>query len=407
MRTWLSRWGITLLAAFGVVLLADAAATSAQAQDVTKVAQVAQAEKRQRTRVAPRVAARPGTEARRKEAINAWTVGLAAGRIEGAPLRFAAELARVVDDGDNMRVLPIITRGIFDNVFDLLHLRGVDAAIVYGDVLDYFKKNPEVSGIERRINYLMNLFPSELHVFVRPEIKSMKDLVGKKVNFNTPGTAAAYSGPIIFDRLGIKVDARFIPHSVVMESMKKSDEFAAVVFVSSKPLGPFLRGKWPEGFKFLPVEYTDKLEYYLPAYLEHKDYPAIIPDGQRITTIAVPAVLAVYDWPRDTDRYRRVSRLVDYIFDRIGKLQKDPGYHPKWKDVSLAGTVPGWTRFKPMQDKLDQLAGGAPIGPAQHKKAVKIDRALARSQAARAAPDDPKEQERLFQQFLEWSRQKR
>ena len=110
-------------------------------------------------------------EQAQKDRINAWTVGLAAGRLEGAPLQFASELARVLDDGDNMRVLPIVTRGPFDNVYDLLYLRGVDAAIVYGDVLDHFKAKPEFADAWRRINYLLNLFPSEAHVFVRPEIK--------------------------------------------------------------------------------------------------------------------------------------------------------------------------------------------------------------------------------------------
>src|SRR5579864_6730705 len=43
--------------------------------------------------------------------LNAWTVGLAAGQLEGAPIRFATEIARVTDDGDNMNVLPIVTRG--------------------------------------------------------------------------------------------------------------------------------------------------------------------------------------------------------------------------------------------------------------------------------------------------------
>jgi TRAP-type uncharacterized transport system substrate-binding protein len=341
-------------------------------------------------------------EQKRKDAINSWTVGLAAGRTEGAPLQFASELARVVDDGDNMRVLPIVTRGPFDNVFDLLYLRGVDAAIVYGDVLEHFKTNPEIAGIGRRINFLMNLFPSELHIFVRPEINSLKDLEGKAVNFNTVGTAAAYSGPIIFKQLGINVDAQFIPHNVAMESMRKGEKFAATVWVSSKPLPPFLKGNFPPGFKFLPVEYNDKLEYYLPAYLESKDYPALIPEGQRIETIAVPALLAVYDWPRDTDRYQRVSRLVDYIYDRFPRLQSEPGYHPKWKDVNLAANVPGWKRFQPMQDKIDQIAKARP--PVQARP--KIDHALARAQAARAAPDNPQEQERLFQQFIEWTKQK-
>jgi TRAP-type uncharacterized transport system substrate-binding protein len=354
---------------------------------------------------APR-STRHTNEARRKEAINSNTVGLAAGRIEGAPLRFAAELARVLDDGDNMRVLPIVTRGIFDNVFDLLYLRGVDAAIVYGDILDHFKKNPEIAGIPRRINYIASLFPAELHIFARPEITSLKDLEGKPVNFNTHGTAAAYSGPIMLERLGVKVDAKFDPHTIAMQEMKKGDKYAATVWVSSKPMAPFLRGTWPEGFKFLPVPYTDTLEYYMPAYLEHQDYPALVPEGQRVATIAVPAVLAVYDWPADTERYRRMVRFVDYLFERLPKLQNEPGYHKNWKDVNLAASVPGWTRFQPLTDRLERaqrerpkaLPSAARVGsPASSEDVI-------RRQVSRAAPGDPAEQERLFHEFLEWRR---
>ena len=346
-----------------------------------------------------RAVARPtspaATEQARKDRINAWTVGLAAGRLEGAPLQFASELARVLDDGDNMRVLPIVTRGPFDNVYDLLYLRGVDAAIVYGDVLDHFKAKPEFANAWKRINYLLNLFPSEAHLFVRPEIGSLQDLAGKVVNFNSQGTAAAFSGPIIFKQLGIEIKATFTPHSVAMEKMKQGEEVAATFWISSKPLAPFLKGKFPEGFKFLPIEYSDKLEYYAPAYLENADYPALIPQGQQVATISVPAVLAVYDWPKDSDHYKRLVRVVDYLFDRFEKLQKEPGYHEKWKDVNLAAKVPGWQRFKPLQDRLDKVAAAAPRN---------IDPALLRAQAARAAPNDANEQDRLFKQFLEWNR---
>ena len=341
--------------------------------------------------------ARPATpsDQQHKDRINSWTVGLAAGRMEGAPLMLASELARVLDDGDNMRVLPIVTRGPFDNVYDLLYLRGVDAAIVYGDVLDHFKNKPEFAGSWRRINYLLNLFPSEVHVFARPEIKSLHDLAGKTVNFNTPGTAANFSGPIIFKQLGIDVKATFIPHGVAMEKMRQGDEIAATFWLSTKPLPQFLKGKWPEGFKFLPVEYTAKLEYYAPTQLEHSDYPNLIPQGQQVSTISVPSVLAVYDWPKDTDRYRRLVRLVDYLFDRFGKLQKEPGYHERWKDVNLAGQVPGWQRFGPLQARLDKIAGATPR--------PSVNPAMARDQAARAAPNDPATQDRLFREFLEWS----
>jgi TRAP-type uncharacterized transport system substrate-binding protein len=296
---------------------------------------------------------------------NAWTVGLAAGLPEGAPLRFAVELARVLDDGDNMRVIPMVTRGPSENIDDLLHLRGVDAAILFGDVLESFAKDHKIANLGQRINYVMPLFPSELHVFVRPEIKTLDDLAGKPVNFNTHGTAAAYSGPIIFERLGIKVDARFVQHPVAMGEMKQSDKYAAVVFVSSKPLDPFVKGKWPAGFKFLPVPLNQKLEeYYLPAQLEAEDYPGLIPEGQKIETIAVPSVLAVYNWPPNSPRGKHMVRFVDYLFDRFSRLQTDAGYHPKWAELNLAATVPGWQRYAPMQAKLSQMTGtvtGTPV----------------------------------------------
>jgi TRAP-type uncharacterized transport system substrate-binding protein len=305
-----------------------------------------------------------GGEEAPKTRMNAWTVGLAAGRTEGAPLQFAAELARVLDDGDNMRLLPMVTRGPFDNVNDLLYLRGVDAAIIYGDVLDHFKGRPEFAAAAGHIDYILNLFPSEVHLFVRPEIRSLQDLAGKVVNFNSEGTAAAFTGPIVFDKLGIAVQKTFIPHGVAMEKMR-SGEVAATFWVSSKPLAPFLKGKWPEGFKFLPIAYSESLEYYSPAYLEASDYPNLIKSGERIETIAVPAVLAVYAWRKDSDRYRRLVRMIDYLFDRFPRLQTEPGYHDKWKDVNLAATVPGWRRFRPMQDRLDRTAIGATAGAPQ------------------------------------------
>ncbi len=328
-------------------------------------------------------------ERNQRDRVNNWSLGLAAGRTEGAPLQFAAELARVLDDGDNMRVIPMVTRGPFDNIFDLLYLRGVDAAIVYGDVLDHFKNKPEFAPSIKRINYLLNLFPSEVHIFVRPEINSLKDLEGKVVNFNTQGTAAAFSGPIIFSQLGIKVKETFIPHATAMEKMRNGTEVAATFWVSSKPLAPFLKGKFPPGFKFLSVEYTDKLEYYAPAYLEASDYPALIPEGTRIATISVPAVLAVNDTPGDAAKKLRLSRFVDYLFERFDRLQKEPGYHEKWKDVNLAGSVPGWKRYQPLQDKLDKLAQQKPEQSRPASKGV---------------PTSAAEQEKLFQQFLEWHR---
>src|SRR5690349_15105675 len=114
--------------------------------------------------------------------INNWTVGLAGGLPEGTFIRLAAEIARNVNDAENLRVLAVITQGATDNIRDLLYLRGIDVAITNADVLEHFKTIEKIPNIEKRINFISELVISEVHVVVRPEINSFKDLEGKKVS---------------------------------------------------------------------------------------------------------------------------------------------------------------------------------------------------------------------------------
>jgi hypothetical protein len=288
-----------------------------------------------------------------RDRLNSWTIGLAGGLLEGAPIHFATEIARVVNDGGTMHVLPVVTRGPTENVNDLLYLRGIDVAIINSDSLDEYKS--QVPQIQQRITSLLSLFPSELHIFVRPEIKSLADLAGKTVNFNTQGTAAAYSGPLIFSRLGVDVQKTFIPHPVALERMKRG-EIAAVVFVTSKPVDTFVRGKWEGGYKFLPVEFGPKFaDYYLPTSLDSADYPNLIAAGEKVPTISVPTILAAFNWKPNTPRYWKVSRFVGELFGRMDKL-KVPGFDPKWKDVNISARVPGLERFRAAQEWLDRNA---------------------------------------------------
>src|SRR5262249_43480722 len=143
-------------------------------------------------------------EASRIEKANQWTVGLAGGLPEGTILRFATEIARNVNNGEQLRVLPVVTPGATENVLDLLYLKGIDIAITHSDVFEHFRTVDKISNVEKRINYISALYISELHVLVRPEINSFHDLEGKKVSFNTQGAGTSVTGPILFQRLGVK-----------------------------------------------------------------------------------------------------------------------------------------------------------------------------------------------------------
>jgi TRAP-type uncharacterized transport system substrate-binding protein len=361
--------------------------------DALVVAQVAPAAPR---RALP-LPNKPVTEDENAKALrlNNWTIGLAGGLLEGTFSKYAADLGKALDDGDNLRVLPIISYGAVGNVTDLIYLKGVDFAITYADVLDHFKNVEKIPGIERRVNYVIPMFQGEFHLYVRPEIKTIQDLAGKKVSFNTVGSAANYTGNIVFDRLGVKAEKVFMNNALALEAMRKG-ELAGIIHVVGKPNELFTRLKPEPGFHFLALEYSEKFQdYYTPGELTPADYPNLIAQGEKFETISVQALLAVYNWRTDTDRYRRCVRFVEYLFERFDKLRVPP-YQPGWKEMNLAGTIPGWTRFPPAQEMLNRIAARP-----------KIDPGLARTQAARAAPNNPTEQERLFQQFLEWSKQQK
>jgi TRAP transporter TAXI family solute receptor len=314
-------------------------------------------------------------------------VGVAAGQLDGTFVRFAAELASVLNDGDNLRVIPMITYGAVGNINDLLFLKGTDIAITDADVFEEFKKNPKFRNIDRRIHYISELYNAEFHVLARKEITSLRDLQGKKVGFDTKGSAANLTGEIVFKRLGIKVEPVYINHSVVLEKMK-TGEVAALVQPVGKPNVLFTSLRRKDGFHFLSVPYEEKLaDYYLPMTLTANEYPELIDPGKEIETIGVPVVLAVYNWPKSSDRYRRVKRFIEYYFSRFETLKKSP-YHPKWREINLRAKVPGWTRYSTAEELLGRMA-----------EASESEASNVTTSVEKQIPD-----QRLFREFLKWKK---
>src|SRR4030095_7551989 len=89
-----------------------------------------------------------GTDAIIKRRKNAWTGGSAGGLIDGTYMRFADELGKVLDDGDNLRILPIVSYGAASNLDDLLYLRGVDIAVTQSDVFEYFRTERKTPNLQ-------------------------------------------------------------------------------------------------------------------------------------------------------------------------------------------------------------------------------------------------------------------
>ena len=253
----------------------------------------------------------------------------------------------------------------------------------------------------RTDQYISPLFHAEVHIYARQEFKTLNDLAGKKVAFNTPGSAANLTGQAVFQRLGIKVEPVLINNAVALEKMRAGD-LSAVVHVVGKPNDLFTRFKAEPGFHFIPVEYASNFQdYYVPATLAAEDYPNLIPAGETVSTIAVPTVLAVFNWPTTSDRYRRMARFIEAYFAKYDQLQQPP-FQPKWREVNFAGKVPGWARYRVAEDAI------AKMKPAQNVDAElrsKFESFLSsRAEVSGTRPLTNREREELFKEFQQWQR---
>src|SRR5215813_13559973 len=148
----------------------------------------------------------------------------------------------------------------------------------------------------------------------------------------------------VFKRLGIEVQEVNLPQTLALEKVK-TGEIAATVLVAGKPTLSMSQLRLSDGFKFIPIPYSKPLASdFLPTELTHDDYPDMIPAGQSVETIADSAVLIAYNWPKNTDRYRRVETFINTFFPRIAEFAQPP-HHVKWREVNLGATLDGWTRL--------------------------------------------------------------
>jgi TRAP transporter TAXI family solute receptor len=328
--------------------------------------------------------------------INANTVAVISGNLNATYVTIAYDLSAVLDDGDDFRILPVIGRGGGQNIKDVRFMKGVDLGITQSNLLGAYKRSNEIGPIDDKIVYIAKLFNEEMHLIVRADsgITSIEQLAGRRVNFSDIGSGTQLSTREIFGLIGVKAVEVNMGQGDAIEKLK-SGEIAATVLIAGKPAAAMARLKAAEGFRILPVAYAKPLQReYLPATLSAEDYPGLIAPGEKVETVAVGAVLIAFNWPKGTDRYRRIQKFVEAFFPRLAEFQKPPR-HPKWREANLAAVLPGWKRFEGAEEWL--RARDKTVEREQFNQFVA-------RRAAKPVALSTGERDRLFQEFLSWSK---
>jgi ABC-type branched-subunit amino acid transport system substrate-binding protein/TRAP-type uncharacterized transport system substrate-binding protein len=318
--------------------------------------------------------------------LNANTLTLMTGAFGSTYAQMGADLASVLDNGPDLRVVPAMGRGSVQAVADILLLRGVDAGIVRKDTLAYLERKGFADNIRNQFVYVTKMFNEEMHVLAPKAIQTIKDLDGKTVAVDLPDSSTFVTSINVFESLGIKPHLLYIEPRIALEMLGKGD-IDAIIAVEGKPV-QWLKQVNDPNLHLVAVDYDKALrEDYLPAQLSAEDYPNLIAPSTRVGTIAAEAVLASYNWQPGNDRYRRLALLVESLFSHTAQLQRPP-FHPKWQELALAAPVTGWTRFKAAQDWIDR---NVPIASAAPPSALG-------AHASSLSPDD----QALYREFLEW-----
>jgi uncharacterized protein len=305
-------------------------------------------------------------ELREKVSQNAGTVSVLVSGSTCTCARFAEDMRNVVnDDGRQpgaVRLIPVLGEGGLQNLKDTLFLRGVNMAMVDESTLKVLKasKLPAYKDIDKKLRYITKLYNAELHIVAKQSVKSVADLEGKTINLDYKDSETDLIASRLFGTLGIKVKPVHDDQRFALKRLQ-NDEIAAVAVSTGAPQEILARLGAESGLHFLPIDEASVgdrdlgpiLDDTLPAELTHEMYPNLIGEGEVVPTVASRVLLVIYNWDEDHLRAKRNEQFVREFFSRIDEF-RNSARHPKWKDVNLAAEVPGWTRFGPAEDWLDE-----------------------------------------------------
>jgi TRAP transporter TAXI family solute receptor len=332
--------------------------------------------------------------------MNANTLILVTGNPGFIFSEFGNDLVAALNDGDNMRILPVISQGAFQNIRDVRFLKGVDLGFTATNYLGQYRRSGEIGDLTDKIVYIARISNDHIHVLTRSNITTLEQLRGQKVNFNSKGSGTALSAQDIFRALKIDVQEVNLGPADAFEQLKNGD-IAATILTTAAPASAVKPLKASDGYRLLSVPLAGALiDDYIPARLTSSDYPNLIAPGETVDTIAASSVLIAYNWPKGTDRYQRIDRFVKAFFAKFAELQKPPR-NPKWREANLFATVRGWKRFDGAEAALADLRAQMLASQREQQQAAQQQAGQATQASGRTLTEAERNQ--LFQDFLKWS----
>lgn len=329
--------------------------------------------------------------------VNSTTVSIVAGGLDSTSARLVEDLGTALNDGDKQRILPVLGYNPAQNISDVLYLRGVDAGIVYADVLDAIREDNLIPNIHSTLQYITELGAENLFIIAGDGINNIADLAGKAVNFGAGASDGYMPSALFFESLDIDVQSTSLPHAEALKKMATGEISATVVLGNNlKEIAATLGSQ--ENLRLLPVRQAGSSGNYVPAKVAADDIPNMIPANSSLDTVAVRLVLVVNSWPVSHPRHQKMARFVEAFFSDFKNLQQSP-YDQGWKKVNLEAERPGWTRFPAAERWIAEHEGEQTVAVLKGK----FETFLSKINGSTANVTE-EQKVKMFNEFLAWTK---
>jgi hypothetical protein len=292
------------------------------------------------------------------------------------------------------------SRGVADAVARLDDRSHAVAAIVPSTALVFLQQTGKPSRDVHAHRYIAQLDILTFQTLASQRISNPRQLAGQKVNLGPRGSPTQISAAVLLDQAALRVDPLYLDHEEACAAVIRG-EISAMMLLAPKPAPLFFDVDPSDPVHFIPLPEPKgraagiKATQILPA-----DYPMIsVQDGgteRGVNAVAVPLVLGCFGWVAESTNFMALARLADLLAEHGSGL---PGF-------DMTAPVSGWQRFAPVADWLAQGKSGS------IRDYAAADTRPAASRAKPAPPDRPpsvaepvpEQKERLFQEFLNWRR---
>ena len=345
-----------------------------------------------------------------REGIERSTVSVITGAYGSLSARLTADLAAILDEDDNLRVLPVAGRGAVSDIADVLFLRGMDIAIIPANVMDYAENNRLYPTMKRKLQFVTRLYIQVAHLVTSKDISSVADLNGRTINVVSKYDAAFVTAQTVFDRIGLNYQPAYIDQRTAIQKIKQG-ELAATLIMSGRPSPILSEIEKDSSLRLIEIPFRKNLPpAYFPSYLSSADYPNLVEPGQTIASIGTSAIMMVYNFKTGTERYAKVARFIDAFLSRLGEFQRVP-WHPRWQDINVTATVRGWQRFGPVAQWLRNNPAPAAVAARTtgRRSLRELFKAFIDSQVGAGQSEQllRYNKEELFKRFVAWQKTRR